>query len=125
MKSLSLLFAGALLAFGLSDLALADDRPDHFKGEKAETLGEALTHLSSYNARLEAILAKDELGPEDTAEIHQITYTLENALDRIKSEVEDLEETLEKVHVASERYEVGTVRSQGRRYLDQAAGLAR
>lgn len=125
MKNLSLLFAGLVLAFGFSDLALADERPDHFEGEKAASLEEALVHLASYNAKLEAVLAKDELGPEDTAEVHQLTYTLENALAKIKSEVEGLEETLEEVHVASERYEVGTVRSQGRKYLDDAAKLAK
>ena len=125
MKNLSLLFAGLMLAFGLSDFALADERPDHFEGEKAETMEEALSHLSSYNAKLEAILAKDELGPEDTAEIHQLTYTLENALAKIKSDVEALEVTLEEVHVASERYEVDTVRGQGRKYLDNAAKLTR
>ena len=125
MKNLSLLFAGLVLAFGFSDLALADERPDHFEGEKAASLEEALSHLASYNAKLEAVLAKDELGPEDTAEVHQLTYTLENALAKIKSEVEGLEETLEEVHVASERYEVETVRSQGRKYLDDAAKLAK
>lgn len=124
MKSLSFLFAGLLLAFGLSDVAMADERPDHFEGEKAATLEEALSHLSSYNAQLEAILAKDELGPEDTARVHELTYTLENALAKIKDEVGDLEEVLEEVHVASERYEVDTVRSQGRKYLDGAAKLA-
>ena len=125
MKKLPLLFAGALLAFGLSATASADERPDHFEGEKAQTLAEALSHLSSYNAQLEAILAKDELGPEDTAKIHELTYTLENALARVKSEVEDMEEVLEEVHVASERYQVDTVRSQGRSYLDKSAGLLR
>lgn len=125
MKSLSFLFAGLVLAFGLSDFALADERPDHFEGEKAANLEDALAHLSTYNARLESILAKDELGPEDTAEIHELTYTLENALAKIKSEVEGLEETLEAVHVASERYEVETVRSQGSKYLDHSAKLAK
>ena len=125
MKNLSHLLAGLVLAFGVSGAALADERPDHFEGEKAANLDEALVHLSSYNAKLEAVLAKEELGPEDTAEVHQLTYTLENALARIKSEVEAMEETLEEVHVASERYEVGTVRSQGRKYLDHAAKLAK
>ncbi len=125
MKKLPLLVAAPLLVFGLSGNALADDRPDHFEGEKATTLEEAFSHLSSYNAQLEAILAKDELGPEDTAKIHELTYTLENALDRIDSEVEDLEETLEALHVASERYEVGTVRTRGREYLDKSAKLVR
>lgn len=125
MKSPALLFAGIVLALSLPIAAFADDRPDHFKGEPSETMEQALANLAEYNGRLEAILAKDELGPEDTAEIHQLTYTLENALARIESEVEALEETLEEVHVASERYEVDTVRTQGRTYLDNAAKLTK
>ena len=125
MKTLPLLFAGLMLAFGASDFALASDRPDHFEGEKADTLEGALSQLTAYNARLDAILAKDELGPEDTAAIHELTYTLENALAKIRSEVEGMERTLEEVHVASERYEVDTVRTQGRAYLDHAGRLAR
>lgn len=125
MKTLPLLFAGLMLAFGVSDFALADARPDHFEGEQAASLEEALSRLSVYNARLDAILAKDELGPEDTAEIHELTYTLENALGRIDSELKAMAESLEAVHVASERYEVDTVRAQGRRYLDASSKLVR
>lgn len=119
------LFAGVLLALSLSATAFADDRPDHYEGEPSETMAQALANLADYSARLEAILARDELGPEDTAEIHRLTYTLENALDRIDSEVDALEEALEEVHVASERYQVDTVRTQGRRFLDGAAPLAK
>ena len=125
MKSPVMLFAGALLALSLSATAAADERPDHYKGERSDTLEQAMANLVEYNGRLEAILAKDELGPEDTAKIHELTYTLENALARIESEVEALEETLEEVHVASERYEVDTVRTQGRKYLDNAAKLTK
>lgn len=125
MKHLTSLLAAPLLAFGLSATALADERPDHFEGEKAATLDEALSHLATYNAELEAILARDELGPEDTAKIHELTYTLENALERIDAEVEAMAESLEEVHVASERYQVETVRTQGRRYLDASSKLAR
>ena len=125
MTSPTQLVAGALLALSLSGAAFADERPDHFKGEPSDTLEQAMANLADYNGRLEAILAKDELGPEDTARIHELTYTLENALARIESAVEALEETLEEVHVASERYEVETIRTQGRKYLDDAAKLTR
>jgi len=125
MKFPAMLFAGALLALSLSATAVADERPDHYSGERSDTLEQALANLADYNGQLEAILAKDELGPEDTAKIHELTYTLENALARIESEVEALEETLEEVHVASERYEVETVRTQGRKYLDNAAKLTK
>ena len=124
MKHLTVLLVAPVLALGLSGAAHADERPDHFEGERAATLDEALAHLSTYNAQLQAILAKDELGPEDTAKIHELTYTLENALQKIESEVDAMAEALEEVHVASERFEVDTVRAQGRRYLDASSKLA-
>src|SRR5690606_23749203 len=120
----TLLLAAPLLALGLAAPAQADERPDHYKGEPSATLEQALANLSSHNTQLAAILAKDELGPEDTAKIHELTYTLENALERISDDVEALQETLELVHVASERYEVEAVRTQGRKYLDTAAKLS-
>jgi|SRR5690554_7337778 len=125
MKIQTALFAGALVALSLSSAARAGERPDHYRGEPSPTLDAAMANLGEYNAQLAAILAKDELGPEDTARIHELTYTLENALDRIKSGVEDLEDALEDVHVASERYQVEVVRTQGRKYLDGAAALTR
>lgn len=125
MKIQTALLAGAVFALSLTSVAHADERPDHFKGEASPTLAAAMANLGEYNAQLAAILAKDELGPEDTAQIHELTYTLENALAKISSEVEGLEETLEDVHVASERYEVEVVKTQGRRYLDRSANLAR
>jgi|SRR5690606_18550487 len=116
----------ALVALGLSGAAHAgDDRPDHFKGEPSATLDEAMANFTEYNRRLGAILAKDELGPEDTAEIHRLTYTLENALEKIKDGVEAMEESLEAVHVSSERFELDVVRAQGARYLDTAGKIAR
>ncbi|MGY0650704.1 DUF6746 family protein [Luteimonas sp. A537] len=125
MKNLSLLFAGPLLALGLCGTAHADERPEHFEGEASATLDQALANFANYNAQLAAVLAEDDMRPEHTAKIHELTYTLENALEKIASELDDLAETLESVHVASERYEVDTVRAQGRKYLDTAAKIAR
>ena len=125
MKNFSLLLA-PLLVLGLTGAAHAgDDRPDHFRGEPSPTLEQAMVNFSEYNRQLGEILAKDELGPEDTAKIHELTYTLENALGKIKDGVELLEESLEAVHVSSERFELDVVRTEGARYLDTAAKLAK
>ena len=72
MKHLTVLLVAPVLALGLSGAAHADERPDHFEGERAATLDEALAHLSTYNAQLQAILAKDELGPEDDGLIEEL-----------------------------------------------------
>lgn len=116
------------LLIGLFALALAaagtaygdDDRPEHFEGKPARTLEEAVDNFSEYNDRLAAILNKDELGLMEVHEVHQLTYTLENALEKIRDELDDLADTLESVHVASEKADVDTVKSQGRAYLEQA-----
>lgn len=110
-----LLTAGSLL---LSAPVFASD-VDHYEGKKADTLEEAVTNLREYNGRLEALLDKEELSADDHAQVHRLSYTLENALKRIEEELPGIAADLESVHLASERQEAETVRSDGRKYLEQ------
>ncbi len=103
-----------------SALTFADERPDHFKGKPAETLEQAVANFSKYNNKLANILAKDNLSPEELHSIHELTYTLENALEKINAEFAELAKMLETVHVASETADAKTVKNQGTRYLDTA-----
>lgn len=105
-------------SLGLSVPALADDRPGHYEGEPAETLEQAVANFSEYNTRLEGILDQDELNSADLHEVHQLTYTLENALGKLREEMEELAEVLEQVHLASENADAATVMSRGRLYLE-------
>ncbi|WP_440996080.1 DUF6746 family protein [Arhodomonas sp. SL1] len=116
----------ALLA-GLvcSAAAYGDEQPEHFEGKPSETLEEALTNLGEYNERLAAILEKGEISTEDHARIHELTYTLENALARIDEEVGEMAEDLEEVHLASERLDGDTVSEKGEAYLSAARKLTR
>lgn len=114
---ISLSLAGLL---PLATPALADDRPDHFKGKPAETLEQALANFSEYNAKLKEILNKQTLTAQDSHQVHELTYTLENALERIEDELENLAETLESLHVASETAATDKVRALGTQYLDKA-----
>ncbi|MCK5771120.1 DUF6746 family protein [Algiphilus sp.] len=100
-----------------------DDRPEHFEGERSETIAEALTHLREYNAKLSTIIERDELTASEMTEIHQLSYTLENALARIEDEVEELAEVLEEVHIASEEMDRETVRKQAPAYLTGSESL--
>ena len=93
------------------------ERADHFKGLPADTLAEALTNLSEYNAVLASILAENQLGPRELHNVHELTYTLENALQRLMIELNGLADTLEEIHLASERNDAETVRRQGEQYL--------
>lgn len=96
----------------------------HFKGQPANTLEQAVTNFSEYNNKLEKVLAGD-LTPEAMNEVHQLTYTLENALQKLDDEIDALEETLEKVHKASERADQDTVRSAGEQYLSNSRKIVK
>lgn len=105
--------------------AFASERPDHYKGEPSPTLEAALSNLAEFNPQLAALLDKDTLSPQDLNQVHQLTYTLENALEKLDSERARVAELLEEVHVASERADSKTVKASGRAYLDGTAPLTR
>lgn len=120
--TLKLTTAAAALIFALP--TFADDKYEHFKGEPSKTLEQAVANFSEYNNRLEKVLA-GELTPEAMNEVHQLTYTLENALGKLDSELADIAERLEKVHKASEHADPGTVKKQGMVYLDKSQTIVK
>lgn len=101
-----------------------DDRIEHYQGEPSHTLEEALGNLGEYSARLQAVLAKDALEGDDFHTIHQLTYTLENALERLEEELDAMEDDLETIHVASERGEVEKIRKAAPEYFRRANALS-
>lgn len=107
--------AGVMFA---STVNATEERPAHYKGEAAPSWEVAVANLSEYNERLAKLVNQDELSAQDLAEVHQLTYTLENALERMEEELEDVAETLEKVHVASETNQPDTVKKEGEKYLN-------
>jgi hypothetical protein len=113
--------AAVVLAF-TSTLSFGE-APEHFEGEASPTLEAALANLATYNAKLEALLAKEKLSLLDMNQVHELTYTLENALARIDAHVEATAEALESVHKASERADAEVVKADGRRYLDDSQRL--
>jgi len=113
-----------MLVFILSGpMAFAGERVKHFKGEPSTTIEEARANLSEYHRRMAGILARDSLSPKDMMEIHQITYTLENALKYIADELKRLQEELEKIHLASERNDSATIRAVAPNYLSDSGRL--
>lgn len=107
----------ALLAVGNTT---ASDRVDHFKGLPADTLEEAVRNFSEYNERLAMIVAKEELAAADMATIHELTYTLENALARINQDLAELADSLEEVHLSSETDDREDTQAKGQAYLETA-----
>src|SRR5210317_901812 len=102
MTRINLTTLAVTLLMSLSMLAHAEDRPTHYKSEPSETLEQAVQNFSEYNRKLEVLLNKEKLTAAEMATVHQLTYTLENALNKINAELDKLSETLEVVHKASE-----------------------
>ena len=112
--------ATLLLALLTLGVAAASDPVQHFKGLPADTLEDAVRNFSEYNSRLAAIVGKGELAAADMATVHELTYTLENALERINDDLAALADLLEEVHVASETGDQTAVMAKGRAYLETA-----
>lgn len=113
------MMAGAL---AMSANAWAED-VDHFEGKKPESLEEAVSLFKEYNAKFEEILSDRPLSDNQLAKIHRISYTMENALGKMNSEMLSLTQTLEKIHKASETGESDTVSDQGESYLSTSQEL--
>lgn len=118
-KILSMAVLGVAL-LGSGTASATDNRPAHFKGVASPDLVTALSNLTEYNQRLAEILKNKQLTPANMNDVHQLTYTLENALQRIEKEVEDMAEILERVHIASETAQPETVQTDGDKYLKAA-----
>ncbi|MDX1587774.1 MAG: DUF6746 family protein [Oleiphilaceae bacterium] len=116
-------FALPLLLSMLPFSLMAEERYDHFEAKESNTLEEAVDHFSEYNARLAQIVSQDELSAEDLNKVHELTYTIENALAKIQEESDAMAVALEEVHQASERSDAETVKSQGKQFLDSAQTL--
>lgn len=123
MKARGLIMAAVFTL--ASSAVFADQRPDHFKGESSETLPQAVSNFSEYNQKLAALVNKDELTPAEMHQVHELTYTLENALERIRDDLKELADTLEEVHVASESADAETIKSKGKEYLETSRQLVK
>ena len=99
------------------------ERVEHFEGEPAKDWEEAIAHLKAFNEKLEAKLEKDEITPDDMAKIHEWSYTMENAVGRLRTELEETAKHLEELHLGSERAETERIRKHGRKYLEGLAPL--
>ena len=114
----------AALSLGLSALPVsASEEVDHYAAKPSETLAEALATLADYNARVEAVMARDTLSVQDMEEVHEYTYTMEQAVARIAAEMEEIAVVLEEVHQSSEGDDPEALRAATGAYLDRTAPL--
>jgi len=117
--------AVAIVATAVMGLGSAQaDEVDHFEGKPAPTLQAAMDNLETGNEQLRSLLAGD-LSATDMGRVHEVTYTLENALARIAEAREEAATVLEEVHLASERNDTDTVQADGDAYLEATAAFSR
>lgn len=95
----------------------ADDRLDHYQGKPADTLEQAVANFTEGNRELRQLLA-GEVSNADLARVHELSYTLENALGKMNKEMKVLAVLLEQVHLASETAKAETVQGSGRAYFE-------
>lgn len=116
MKYLTLI--AITLFLGLSASAVADDDKmyQHYQPEKSENLQQAIKNLNKYNAMLSELMS-GELNAQDQAKIHELTYTLEVALERLDDELDSAAEQLEEVHLGSESMDKDRIVENGEKYL--------
>ena len=120
LKAVGSLALASVVASGAAGAAHAseDERYDHFEGSASPTIEAALANLVEYNQKLQEAM-EGGLTPQEMADIHQMTYTLENALKRLDEELEATAASLEEVHLASETMQGEVVSEQGRAYLEK------
>lgn len=118
-----LLLPALLSGLMVAAIAQASTPTEHFEGEPADTLSQAVANFSETNQQLAELLAQDELSIEDLGTIHELTYTLENALEKINEEADAMAVNLEEVHLGSETGDFERVQSHGADYLEAARTL--
>ena len=104
----SRLWAVCAVSFVFSSVAAADDF-QHYPAKPSPTVEAALCHLSSLNPVLSQLTSSEKVKLEDMVKIHELTYTLENALGTLQAALVETAERLEEVHKASERFDQKTV----------------
>ncbi|GGW71443.1 DUF6746 family protein [Alishewanella tabrizica] len=121
MKSLYYIVLLGMLSL-TSQASFANERPAHFKGETICNTQQAIASFNTANTQLAKLLA-GELNPTTITEIHELTYTLENALALLPAADDTLKAVLEEVHLGSEVMDATRVRDNGQLYLQLAKKL--
>lgn len=115
MKKLLSILAVTLLT--PLQIANAEEKNNHFPSLESHDVSTALCNIQAYNQKLAAITNKPNLTALDMVNIHELTYTLENAVNFLKVSLENVSVDLEEVHLASETLDPNTIKDSGEKYL--------
>jgi hypothetical protein len=115
MYKLIMITSMALVTLGST--AIADEKYNHFPSIESTDFKTAFCNIERYNEKMITITNKPVLTSLDMLKIHELTYTLENAINFIKVSLENVSQNLEDVHKASERLDQKTIHASGEKYL--------
>jgi hypothetical protein len=95
-----------------------EERVLHYVGEKPTTVKGALAELQSKTNAVEKILKKESLDDNDLESVHEVSYSLEAAVDFLRTKqqatqeeaLDDLDEAVQAIHYASENHEEAKTR---------------
>lgn len=107
----------ALLATFFSTVLFATN-VDHFKGQPSADLKSAICNLQKFDKKLKEVTKQTPITASDMAKIHQLTYTLEVALQKVQQELQTAAVELEKVHKGSESMDNLQVKTAAEKYLN-------
>ncbi|XOV80893.1 MAG: DUF6746 family protein [Aestuariibacter sp.] len=99
------------------------EKYNHFPSLPAPDITTAMCNLDAYNQKLSNIVMQPALSAEDMVKIHELTYTLENAVLRLNQSLKETAEALENVHLASESLDEQTIKNQGEKFLKSIDAL--
>ncbi|MFN4021994.1 MAG: DUF6746 family protein [Hydrogenophilus thermoluteolus] len=111
---------GMSLALGSFALTAAEPqgRTAHREVSIPTTASAAWEILRQDGAELKRYLEKETLTPMDLHEIHMLSYSLEVAVHRLRSEWEQIANDLEEMHQNSESGNAEKTRQHGQAFLD-------
>jgi hypothetical protein len=112
-----LLVTLSVVLFTQIPTAGAEGKNNHFPSLESHDVQTALCNIQTYNEKLTAITSQPELTALDMVKVHELTYTLENAVNFLKVSLEDVSVDLEEVHMASEKLDQDTIKLSGQKYL--------
>ncbi|MEM6603887.1 MAG: DUF6746 family protein [Pseudomonadota bacterium] len=112
-----LFLCAALLMFVFVSLAHSSETINHYEADAVNSQEDALKALDKNSEIISAILQKDNLDAAHLEDIHRVSYTLENAIDKLISEkaapetvLNPVEKAIQNIHDSSEDHEEQAVR---------------
>ena len=118
--SIVLFFSVIGMSQALSD---GNTSANHFPSVASPTVSAAQCNLAKYNAILTKLINQPEMSITDMLSVHELTYTLEQAIERLQDSLEDVAEELEKVHKASEHLDPNVIVSSGQLYQEKLQAI--